>query len=173
MNPVVARPKEIEEGETMPQTLLKNEQEHAAEGDVLSQIVTELLDLRLQLKQSHWNIAGPGFIGIHKLLDQLTEELDESIDAAAERERSLGFRTHSSARHIAENSNLAQISGDVSSIPEVVGHLVSLYKTEADRCKEAIHATQEEDPGTADLLTDTVRMLDQHRYLLGSNLGSR
>lgn len=137
----------------------------------LTQAVTDLLDLRMQVKQAHWNIAGSSFFGVHKLLDKLAEELDATIDTTAERQRSLGFITHGTARHVAKNSSLKQLAPETQAIPEVVNHLVDLYLTVGEATKEGIRlADEEEDPGTSDMLVDCLRMLDQHRYLLQSYL---
>lgn len=139
--------------------------------DFLAQAVSDLTDLRLQVKQSHWNLTGRGFIGIHKLLDQLAEELDETVDTAAERQRALGFLTHGTARHVAKTSKLAQASPERHSVEEIVSHLVEQYCACSKASQESAKGCEEhEDLATSDLFNDTTRMLDQHRYLLQSNL---
>jgi len=137
--------------------------------DHLAQAVSDLTDLRLQVKQSHWNVTGRGFIGIHKLFDQLAEELDQAIDTAAERQRALGFLTHGTARHVAKTSKLGQASAERHSIDEIVAHLVEQYQAASLSAQEAAKSCDEhEDLATSDLFVDTIRMLDQHRYFLQS-----
>ena len=43
------------------------------------------IQLQLALKQAHWNIKGPSFIGIHELLDEVRARMDEHVDVIAER----------------------------------------------------------------------------------------
>lgn len=151
----------------------KAENGHNAVSDQLGQAVSDLTDLRLQVKQAHWNVTGRSFIGLHKLLDKLAEELDEAIDTAAERQRALGFLTHGTARHVAKMSRLGQLSAERHSIEEIVTHLCGLYSDASHAAQAAAKICEEhEDVGTNDLFADTVRMLDQHRYFLRSHLES-
>lgn len=147
---------------------------HSAVSDHLGQAVSDLTDLRLQVKQAHWNVTGSSFIGLHKLLDKLADELDEAIDTAAERQRALGFLTHGTARHVAKTSKLSQLSAERHSIEEVVAHLTGVYGEASRAALEAAKVCDEhEDVGTSDLFADTIRMLDLHRYFLRSHLESQ
>lgn len=150
----------------------KVENGHAV-SDLLGQAVSDLTDLRLQVKQAHWNATGSSFIGLHKLLDKLADELDEAIDEAAERQRALGFLTHGTVRHVAKTSKLGQLSPERHSIEEIVSHLTGVYG-EASRSAQAAAKTcdEHEDLATADLFVDTIRTLDLHRYFLRSHLES-
>ena len=60
---------------------------------LLNERVADAIDLKLAVKQAHWNIRGPSFIAIHELLDnafimrfdtpdalRLTDALDDVID---------------------------------------------------------------------------------------------
>ena len=40
----------------------------------------DVLDLGRQVKQAHWNVKGPHFIGLHELFDKVAEELEELTD---------------------------------------------------------------------------------------------
>ena len=35
-----------------------------------NQGLADAVDLQMQLKQAHWNVKGPHFIGLHELFDQ-------------------------------------------------------------------------------------------------------
>src|SRR5262245_30485636 len=48
------------------------------------------LDLEAQLKQAHWNVAGPTFFQLHQLFDKLHGETEEAVDTLAERIAALG-----------------------------------------------------------------------------------
>jgi len=52
---------------------------------LLNQQLADVLDLGLQIKQAHWNVKGPHFIGLHELFDKVADELQEFTDEIAER----------------------------------------------------------------------------------------
>ena len=37
---------------------------------VINQRLADAIDLQAQLKQAHWNVKGPHFIGLHELFDK-------------------------------------------------------------------------------------------------------
>src|SRR6266568_1783573 len=57
---------------------------------LINQRLADVIDLQLQLKQAHWNVKGPHFIGLHELFDKVAEELEELTDDMAERAVELG-----------------------------------------------------------------------------------
>ena len=70
---------------------------------ILQELLTSLVDLRLQARQAHWNVKGPAFYGLHKLFDDAQGFLDDFTDRLAERLVALGgYATscvHCTARH--------------------------------------------------------------------------
>ncbi len=57
---------------------------------ILNERLAELIDLKLQIKQAHWNVKGPNFISLHKLFDEFAGTIEEQIDETAERITALG-----------------------------------------------------------------------------------
>ena len=53
--------------------------------ELLNQHLADVLDLRLQAKQAHWNLKGPHFIALHELLDKIADGVEEFSDDIAER----------------------------------------------------------------------------------------
>ena len=53
--------------------------------DLLNKNLVNMLALTLAVKQAHWNLKGPGFIGVHELLDEAADRLREGADLIAER----------------------------------------------------------------------------------------
>ena len=45
--------------------------------EILNRRLADAIDLQLQGKQAHWNVKGPNFIGLHKLFDEIVEEVAE------------------------------------------------------------------------------------------------
>ena len=52
---------------------------------LINQRLADVIDLQLQLKQAHWNVKGPHFIGLHELFDKIAEEVESYVDEIAER----------------------------------------------------------------------------------------
>src|SRR5882757_9130940 len=57
---------------------------------LLNQRLAESIDLQTQCKQAHWNVKGPSFIGLHKLFDDVNEDVETYVDLIAERIVQLG-----------------------------------------------------------------------------------
>src|SRR4051794_5737942 len=58
--------------------------------DLLNQRLADCIDLQTQCKQAHWNVKGRSFIGLHKLFDEINDDVEEYVDLLAERVVQLG-----------------------------------------------------------------------------------
>uniref|UniRef100_UPI00222FB5FD ferritin-like domain-containing protein n=1 Tax=Klebsiella pneumoniae TaxID=573 RepID=UPI00222FB5FD len=58
--------------------------------ELLNKRLADAIDLKLAIKQAHWNIKGPSFIAIHELFDQVAARVEEHGDTLAERIVQLG-----------------------------------------------------------------------------------
>src|SRR2546427_4441712 len=67
---------------------------------LLNQRLAEAIDLQTQCKQAHWNVKGPSFIGLHKLFDDVNEDVEEYEDQIAERIDRKSTRLNSSHSQI-------------------------------------------------------------------------
>jgi starvation-inducible DNA-binding protein len=57
---------------------------------LMNQRLADAVDLQMQLKQAHWNVKGPHFIGLHELFDRIDEAIESYVDLIAERIVQLG-----------------------------------------------------------------------------------
>src|SRR6185503_10295715 len=73
---------------------------------LMNQRLADALDLQLQMKQAHWNVKGPHFIGLHKLFDEIYEDVEKYVDLIAERIVQLGGTAEGTARVTAKRSRL-------------------------------------------------------------------
>src|SRR5947199_9777153 len=73
---------------------------------LLNQRLADCIDLQAQCKQAHWNVKGPTFIALHKLFDEITEDVQEYADLLAERIVQLGGIAEGTVRAAAERPSL-------------------------------------------------------------------
>ena len=64
------------------------------------------VDLYSQIKQAHWNVKGPHFIGLHELFDDVAEVVEKYIDELAERAVQLGGVAEGTIRMAVKASSL-------------------------------------------------------------------
>jgi starvation-inducible DNA-binding protein len=138
---------------------------------LLNQQLADTADLRLQTKHAHWNVKGPNFIALHKLFDELVDELDEYVDEIAERATALGGVVAGTARSVAANSRLPEFAGDTIQEKAVVMALADRFAHLAKTTRNAIDESDElGDQGTVDLFTQVSRGLDKSLWFLEAHL---
>ena len=70
--------------------------------ELLNARLADAIDLRQQVKVAHWNVKGPNFIALHKLFDDIVEDVDEYVDVLAERVVQLGGLADGTVRQAAK-----------------------------------------------------------------------
>ena len=66
--------------------------------DLVNARLVQGIDLRLAVKQAHWNLRGRGYIGVHELLDEVSARIGEGTDMMAERVALMGGLIHFAVR---------------------------------------------------------------------------
>src|SRR5262245_66550783 len=90
---------------------------------LLNQRLADAIDLQTQIKQAHWNVKGPNFIGLHKLFDEVHGAVSEYVDMMAERIVQLGGTAEGTVRTAAERSELTEYPINILSGEEHVKNL--------------------------------------------------
>ncbi|WP_439621972.1 DNA starvation/stationary phase protection protein Dps [Gemmata sp.] len=138
---------------------------------LLNQQLADTFDLFSQTKFAHWNVKGPNFIALHKLFDELAEEVEEHVDEIAERLTALGGVAHGTARQAAATSRVPEFPAGTHKGQEVVAALADRYAATSKLSREAIDKAEGlGDKDTADLFTGLSRDLDEALYFLESHL---
>src|SRR5690606_32680843 len=88
-----------------------------------NQRLADCIDLQTHCKQAHWNVKGPAFIALHKLFDEINEDVEEYVDLLAERVVQLGGVAEGTARQVAARSTLIDYPPMLSSGPQHVAAL--------------------------------------------------
>ncbi len=129
---------------------------------LLNQRLADCIDLQTQCKQAHWNVKGPNFIALHKLFDEINEAVEEYVDLVAERIVQLGGIAQGTARTVAVRTNLIDYPLALSSGEEHVAALSDSLSQFGRTARIGIEEMNElEDAGSADLLTEVSRGVDQ------------
>jgi len=129
---------------------------------LMNQRLADAVDLQLQLKQAHWNVKGPHFIGLHELFDQIDEAVESYVDLIAERIVQLGGIALGTVREAAARSRLEEYPlaiADGAAHVEAVARALSTFGREARMTIEEANAFDDAD--TADMFTEISRGIDK------------
>lgn len=129
---------------------------------LINQRLADAVDLQMQMKQAHWNVKGPSFIGLHELFDKVDEAVESYVDMIAERIVQLGGIAEGTVRVAAARSRLEeyplQIANGMAHV-EAVSKALSTFGHEARSTIK--QANELDDADTADLFTEISRGIDK------------
>lgn len=129
--------------------------------ELLNRHLAASIDLQAQVKQAHWNVRGPTFIAVHELFDKVAEEVENYVDAIAERAGALGGSAHGTVQLAAKHSFLVPYALTIASEKEHLFAVSSALAAFGDSARIAIgQAKSYGDAGTADIFTEVSRGID-------------
>ena len=141
--------------------------------DLLNARLSDTIALTLAVKQAHWNLKGPSYIGVHELLDEVADRLRDGADLMAERAVILGGHAKGTIEEAAEKSTIDAYPLEMSDIGEHVAALKDRFMAVGETLRDAIEkASDAGDPGTEDLFTEVSRAIDKDAWFIGSNLSA-
>ncbi|MGI8641315.1 MAG: Dps family protein [Pyrinomonadaceae bacterium] len=139
----------------------------------LQKQVANAFILYLNYKHYHWQTFGPLFRDLHRLFDEFADEVYVTIDVMAERVRMIGqnpvsrieeFQKTATIKSAADGSDMRKM------IKEADTNAIQIIK----EMREAIKtADDNDDPGTADVLTRFVQIHEKHEWWLRDILEKR
>lgn len=139
---------------------------------LLNKTLAYLIDLKLQVKQAHWNVKGMRFIALHELFDMLALELDAHIDTTAERATSLAGVALGTLQQVSQNTVLEPYPLNAVSGEDHLEHLTLSYSTIGTLIRSYIKIASDEyqDQDTADIFTEVSRSLDLRLWFLEAHI---
>jgi len=141
---------------------------------LLNQRLAEAIDLQTQCKQAHWNVKGPSFIGLHKLFDDVNEDVEEYVDLIAERIVQLGGIAEGTVGTVEERSTLPDYPLGLSNGHEHVAALSDALAAFGRTIRIGIEEMNElEDAATADTLTGISRGVDKWLWFVEAHQQSQ
>jgi starvation-inducible DNA-binding protein len=135
--------------------------------------LADSVDLQTQVKQAHWNVKGPEFIALHKLFDDINEDVEEYVDLTAERVVQLGGVAEGTARLAVKASKLSEYPTGIAEGHQHVDALSSALAAYGKLARAAIdEADKLGDKDTADIFTEISRGVDKWLWFLEAHLQS-
>jgi starvation-inducible DNA-binding protein len=163
-----SRPASRDSRESHPATKLystKNDLPEARRievADLLNQRLADCIDLQTQCKQAHWNVKGPTFIALHKLFDEINEDVEAYVDLIAERIVQLGGVAEGTARIVANRSSLIDYPLALTTGAQHVAALSDALSAFGRTARMAIEEMDElQDADSADIMTEISRGTDK------------
>src|ERR1700730_6690830 len=152
----------------------KNDLTEATRGkavELLNARLADAIDLQTQSKQAHWNVKGPSFIALHKLFDEINEDVEDYVDLIAERAVQLGGVAEGTARSVAKRSTLAEYGAKGAEGREHVQALSGALSTFGKAVRAAIdHSDELGDADTTDAFTEISRGVDKWLWMVEAHL---
>lgn len=138
---------------------------------LLNERLSDVLDLKLQAKQAHWNVRGPHFFTLHELFDKVAEDADEHADLIAERIGQLGGVAEGTSQVVVKKSTLPPYPLQIAAGRDHVEALSTALAAFARTVREGIDAADKAgDKGTADLFTEVSRETDKNLWFVEGHL---
>jgi starvation-inducible DNA-binding protein len=138
---------------------------------LLNDRLAETIDLQLQIKQAHWNVKGPSFIGLHELFDSFYPEVTDYVDKTAERITALGGVAEGTIQAVSGRSELPSYPLRIAEGMAHVDALATSFAAFGKGTRAAIdRANDLGDADTADLFTEISRGIDKDLWFLEAHL---
>ena len=151
----------------------ENRQDHPVVNHLQKQVANAFV-LYGNYKHYHWQTFGPLFRDLHLMFDEFAKEVLETSDGIAERIRMIGPDIECvQLREMQETASVHSAVRDQSMremIEEADANLMVVIKDMRDAARIA---DENNDPGTVDLLSKTVRGHEKHEWFLRQVLKKR
>lgn len=138
---------------------------------LLNSRLADCIDLQTQTKQAHWNVKGPEFVALHKLFDEINDDVEEYVDTIAERGVQLGGIVAGTARAVAATSSLPEYPLTITMGRDHVAALANALAMFGKSTRQAISQSDEfGDADTADIFTEVSRGIDKWLWMVEAHL---
>lgn len=138
---------------------------------LLNARLVDAIDLRLAVKQAHWNVKGPNFIALHELFDEIQARVDTFVDDIAERSVALGGLVAGTSQAVVKGTKLRPYPTEITDETEHLKALADHVSAFGKLARGAIDAADDAgDKDTADLFTGVSRQMDKDLWFIEAHL---
>ena len=138
--------------------------------EVLQGRLCSLVDLGLTLKHIHWNVVGPSFIGVHRMLDPQYEGVSGMVDELAERVATMGGVPSGLPGRIVETRSWDDYGLGRADTQAHLAALDLVYVGVISEHRQAMKTVGEIDPISEDLLIGQTGVLEQYHWFVRTHL---
>jgi starvation-inducible DNA-binding protein len=135
--------------------------------DLMDQLLADAIELKMQIKQAHWNVKGESFIALHELFDKVATEVENGYDLIAERIVQLGGEARGTTRFVAKTTQLKDyplLAADGVRHVEALSSAIAAFNAEARKAIDETAALG--DAVSADMFTEITRGLDKQLWFI-------
>ncbi len=138
--------------------------------NLLQEQLSAYNDLHLTLKHVHWNVVGPSFIGVHKMIDPQVVLVRAFADTVAERIAALGASPQGTPGAIVKDRTWDDYSIGRDTTVAHLGALDLVYTGVIEDVRKRIDSTDELDPITQDMLIGQAAELELFQWFIRAHL---
>jgi starvation-inducible DNA-binding protein len=138
---------------------------------ILNQLLADEFTLYSEARAFHWNVTGRNFSSDHALFETEYTELDDTIDAVAERARALGIKVRATLQDYIKTARIHAVDSTTLTSDEMIAilrdhheSLVRDLRIDSETC-DAL-----DDEGTTDFLTGLMQAHEKRAWILRSHL---
>ena len=144
----------------------------AAVAHSLSQLLADEFVLYTKTKKAHWNIEGPDFHSKHLFFETQFSQIDDIIDAVAERIRTLGHYAPASLKEYLQLTHLSEQNRNSNDSNSFIKELLSDHESILIHLRENIDrfAQTLRDSGSSDYITGLMQTHEKMAWMLRSHL---
>ena len=147
--------------------------EHLSEvAKSLSQVLSDEFVLYTKTRNAHWNVEGKDFHDMHEFFEEQYEQLDETMDAVAERIRMLGHYAPGTLKGFLSLTHLTEATREkndsIGLITELLKDhesIIKVLRTEINRFATELH-----DLGSSDFATGLMETHEKMAWQLRAHL---
>lgn len=138
--------------------------------DGLAKILADTYTLYLKTHNFHWNVTGPMFTTLHQLFEKEYTEMALAVDQIAERMRALGFNAPGTYKQFGELTSIKE-EAHVPAAKDMIKQLVEGHEAVIRTLRKLFPtASENNDEGTADLITERLEVHEKEAWMLRSIL---
>lgn len=134
-------------------------------GTILQPVLVDLLALAMDGKQAHWHVRGKTFTQVHEQLDVMIADARTYSDEIAERVVALGAPVDGRPETVAETTKVPSFQTGFIADEKVVAAIVEQLDAVIARARETLKPLDELDPVSQDIVIETLRALEKHRWM--------
>lgn len=140
--------------------------------EILSIVLADEFVLLTKTKKAHWNVEGADFYNKHLFFEQQYKQLDEMVDAVAERIRTLGHYAPASLKEYLALTHLSEKALETNDSLTYMNELLCDHESILIHLRENINnfASELHDAGTSDYITGLLETHEKMAWMLRSHL---